>query len=251
MKFTNDDILNLHKAYMSGESTVDIGKRIGCHSSTLRNRFHALGLTVRDSSNAHIASAARQTKEQRSAWTKAAHDAVRGSKRSFNDLCKRANGVEKNPPPMSKHELHFTELLKENLGMWRKVQFQKAVGIYNLDFVVDDSIAVEIFGGGFHGYDRHLARHQDRVRYILNAGFHVLILWVIKPTDYFWTVAIQQLHSLREFSCCHPTAPRQYRVVWRDGKFIHSCDAQSDNFPIKPAFKRLRDANGRYYTISD
>lgn len=246
-KFSECDIIEFHKAYMSGESTCDIAKRIGCHSSTLRNRFHRMGLPVRDSSESKIVLNAQLSAEARTSRASAAHDAVRGKKHSFEQLCRRAIGVEAAPHNMpSTEQAIYNSLLERGLFIIP----QKAVGKYNLDFAVNGTVAVEIYGGGWHAKGSHARRHEERTRYILDAGFHVVIIWTHQLYD-ARVGAINEIISLLEQTSSNPTMLRQYRVIWCNGDIVHSVNAQDDNFPFKPAFKMLRDSEGRYYRAAD
>ena len=81
------------------------------------------------------------------AKTKAAHDAVRGTKRTIEALEKRALGKERKLPKMSRWETWFAEWLTSQ-GI--EFTFNKAFGKYNFDFAIGGSIAVELYGGAFH-----------------------------------------------------------------------------------------------------
>ena len=96
---------------------------------------------------------------------------MKGSKRTLEDLCKRAKGVEKNLSNQSIYEIKLLEKLKEREIIARP---QATIGTYNIDILAGNTIAVEIYGGGWHGSKNHTIRNN----YILNKGFDRLDIWV-------------------------------------------------------------------------
>ncbi len=242
-KLTNTDVINLHKRYLSGESSNDIAKTVGVAGGSLRKRFQVLNLPLRSISEGNRVQAQRTTPEARSKRAQAAHDAVRGKKQPIEQLLERAIYNEAFPQEMSAAE----QTLYERLLPFGEVVRQKAVGIYNLDFCINDSIGVECWGGQWHGYGRHAARHLERTRHILNAGYDIVIVWVCKkriPVDSL----IDAITSLQSTSR-NPASLRQYRVIWSSG-YVLSRNANSDDFPLKPSFIRLTDSLGRYKNIA-
>lgn len=180
--------------------------------------------------------------------TKAAHDAVRGTSRSLEDLEKRALGKELNPPKMSRWESFFADWLTSQ-GI--EFTFNKAFGKYNFDFAVGDSVAVELFGGGFHADGRAAARLNDRMTYILNRGWNVYIIWCLSKEDSIFPgclndfLAFLKCRSGDKSGCC------QYRVIWSDGDPISSGGFESDyRSAVFPARMR-HDALRKYRTSRD
>ena len=74
--------------------------------------------------------------------TKAAHEAIKGTKRTLEDLEKRALGKEKNPPAMSRWEVLFSEWLSDQSLPFT---YSKAIGKYNVDFAIGSTVAVELY----------------------------------------------------------------------------------------------------------
>lgn len=245
--FTDKQALDLHQRYMGGESSVDIARAVGCHSSTLRKRWQRMGLPVRDGSESMTLRMGKTDAAARSAITQAANVAARGRTAGFDELCKRATTIEARTRAMPATEQAVFDVLSE-LGT---VTRQKAVGPYNTDFAINDAVAVEVFGGGWHSDNRHRARHQSRVKYLLDAGFDVVVLWLDLRYKSTWAATLHHLVSSLQHSRLDPSAPRQYRVIWSNGEIVYSGTANDDSHPDKPAFEMGRDAEGRYYRITD
>lgn len=188
---------------------------------------------------------ANMTKEQRKKMTDPAHEAVRGRRASFDELCLRATTREATQSHASDMERQLSELLVER-GL--AVAHQTAVGPYNCDLTTG-TIAVEVFGGGWHWSGHHLARTEERFRYILNAGWHILAVaadnrrWPLSPAvaDYLVT-EIQRLGS-------DPATPREYRMIWRAGEFTTGGCVDDDHISIEPPFSSRRNpVTGQYET---
>ena len=180
--------------------------------------------------------------------TKAAHDSVRGSKRSLEDLEKRALGKERTPPKMSRWESWFADWLTSQ-GI--EFIFNKAFGKYNFDFAIGDSVAVELFGGGFHADGRAAARINDRMTYILNRGWNVYIIWCLSQEETIFPgclndfLAFLQSRSRDKSGCC------QYRVIWSDGDPISSGGFESDYRSVVFPTRMRHNALSKYRTTRD
>ena len=125
---------------------------------------------------------------------------------------------------------------------------QHAIGPYNCDLGAYP-VAVEIFGGNWHWSGRHLLRSPERFRYILNAGWHILVLHItrrcpvtIEIADY---VAAYVDETRRD-----PARRREYRVVGRAGELLTAGSVDDDEITIIPTFTSGRDSLGRYKRIS-
>lgn len=249
IKLSEARVRDLHKIYVSGKTSVDLGRMVGVHSSAIRTRFKKLGLLVRDGSASMTLRMGQTSKRERLKITKAAHDAVRGMRHTRRQLANRALGVEAKPPRMSSAERQFSELLAaEGLNF----KFQKALGTYNLDFAVEGCVSVEIFGGRWHGTGRHRARFQKRTRYLLNNGWHQVIVWVAGRKPNCFPSALSYVKTLLDVTRRLPADVRQNLVVWCDGQVFPGGHAKSHHFTMKPAFKKLRDpVTGRYNYVTD
>lgn len=165
--------------------------------------------------------------------TKAAHKAVKGSKRTEEDLRRRAIGKELIPPKYSRWELLFRDFL-----ISRGIQFapSKAIGKYNVDFAIGDSIAVELFGGAFHSMGRAAARLHKRMEFLINNGWNVYIIWCLSNESTIFPGCFDDFIAfVKKFSGNKPMVG-QYRVVWSDGDFVSSGSLEDDYLAaVKPA----------------
>lgn len=168
--------------------------------------------------------------------TKAAHEAIKGKKRSYEDLCRRALGKERTPPAMSRWEKNFSDWLA-----LKKIPFtySKACGKYNIDFAIGNSVAVELYGGAFHSEGRAVARLNERMKYLLDSGWNIYIIWCLSKEIDIFTGCLNDFISFLEQSRRNKTFVRQYRVIWSDGDLISSGSDELDYIPhIIPPTRR-------------
>lgn len=208
-----------------GKTYTQIAKICGCSMSQVGKLFTVYGYSF-DSSYK----------------TRACHDAIRGSKRTLNDLEKRAKGKELKPPKMSRWEELFSRILTDK-GI--PFVYSKAVGKYNLDFAIG-SVAVELYGGAFHATGRAAARLQDRMEFLINNGWNVYIIWCLSNESTIFPGCLDDLVAFMEFTSGNKSAVGQYRVIWSDGDFIAAGSTESDYLSaIRPSTFR-NDALAKY-----
>jgi len=219
-----DEIASL---YRSGMTKADLAIRFGVGEMTISNRLTIACIpTAANRADAMRTRLARMTIDERLDITKAAHDAVRGSKRSVKDLTKRAIGVERAGAVTSVYETMFRDFLT---SIGKPFIAQKAIGIYNADFAVGP-IAVETFGGCFHGFGKHAERIPQRMRDILDEGWNIYIIWCLDHDKILTPAVLDDFITFDNLSSINPTFRGQYRVIWSDGQVIASGDGNSDNF---------------------
>ena len=223
------DISELSALYLGGESVLSLSKKYCIARSGIERRLIQCGIRIRGGSEACAISASRATAEERLRRATPAHNAVRGSKRSEADLIKRAIGNEITGSRRS----HLETLVADVIG--GRATFQKACGKYNIDIAIHNSIAVEVYGGGWHLSGRHAAMHNERVRYLLDSGWHVVIVWIFRNNKPLWIDALKNTISELESAYSNPSSIRQYRVIWRSGKLLSRSRDDGDDFPLKPA----------------
>lgn len=227
-----DDVI---RRYQAGHTQAEIAVEVGVQAATVSRWIKQRGATISRSEVARRYNA-RLSPEERSARAAAAHDAVRGMKRTPEDLTKRAASREANPSNIS--------IAERMLSDWLAVRGvetipQKAIGPYNTDLGAYP-VAVEVFGGNWHANGRHIARHSDRVRYILDAGWHVIIVWSHGLHSPLSVEAADYVVSFLQSADRNPSATRQYRVVRGSGEIIAFGCAKDDDFSFVPTY-RTRD----------
>ena len=180
--------------------------------------------------------------------TKAAHDAVRGMKRTIEDLEKRAIGKEKTPPKMSRWESWFAEWLTSQ-GI--EFTFNKAFGKYNFDFAIGDSVAVELYGGAFHSDGRAAARLHDRMTYILNRGWNVYIIWCLSKEETIFPGCLDDFLIFLKHTRRDETFRGKYRVIWSDGDLVSFGGYESDYRAVVFPARMRHNALSKYKSPRD
>lgn len=206
--------------YLAGESENALAKAYGVDRGVIRRRLLKHGVEIRGYSAANILKASRETPEERQANSAAAHAAVKGMKHTWEQLCRRAQGKEGTQGNRSEAELLLEKWLIE-----RGVQVipQQAIGKYNVDLGTYP-VAVEIFGGGWHFYKNHI----ERFNYLFDQGWNIVIVYVNGRKSVLTPGAADYIVSFLQETARNPTMPRQYRVIWGEGKVYAGGSANAD-----------------------
>lgn len=217
--------------YAAGDSIKAMATDLGVTRSYLGKVLDEAGATRRDQAEANRVMMATRTAEENRANAASAHEAVRGRTRSLEELAKAAATRERLQTHVSEHELQLADELRRR-GL--DVVPQKAVGPYNVD-VATGSVAVEVFGGGWHAYGAHRKRTPKRLRYILDQGWNLVIIWAslerwpIGPGACEYVVAFDQLTR------SDPSIRGEYRVIWGDGQDATRPGLDVDDLARKPS----------------
>lgn len=213
------DEREIARRYEAGETEQVIARSLSVSRNVIARVLSAQGVTRRTMSESHLLRARNQTPEQRRAQSQAAHDAVRGVSRPIEELERKAQTNQKKLVNVSETENVVRDAL-ERLGV--AVVPQKAIGKYNVDLCIGDSLAVEILGGHWHSHKSH----GDRVRFLLDEGFTVAYVWVSKERPLVVTRLATALIRL--------TPKQGYFVLKGDGTILHAIDRGS--VPDKPPY---------------
>lgn len=228
----SEDIL---RRYLAGETKKAIAESLGVNQATVQRRLADFGITTaKNRSEAMKIRLSRMTPEERKALAEAANKAARGSKRSFQELCNRAKGVQEKGSHISKTERILAGWLLEK-GI--SVIHQQAVGPYNIDLGAYP-VAVEVFGGNWHATGKHAARLPERVNYLFNRGWNILIIWVNAIHHPLLPCVTDDIIAFIEQSRSNPSFRRQYRVIWGDGQFYSAGSGDDNNLALIPSGKR-------------
>lgn len=219
---TNDII----RLYNNGWSVLRMAKHFGCARGVITKRLLGVGIQPRNSSEATRIIAATLPPEERSRRASAAHDAVRGKKKSVAFLFAKAQGVELSQSGISRIEIRCREMLRER-GIDSTPQ--KAIGPYNVDLALNAfPIAVEIFGGGWHFSGRHLSRYRKRIEYLLNCGYYPIIILVSR--DYPLEIgAIEYIISFTESLRRNEPPSREDWVIRGNGEIATRAKSKLNN----------------------
>ena len=212
--------------YESGVTKHDIAVRMGTWDMVISKRLAAHGYPTEDRSAAMRTRLSRMTPEERSALSAAAHDAVRGVKRTHSDLVKRANSKAKLGKPGSAEETALGSMLS---GMGLPVSYQTAVDKYNIDLTIGDSVAVEVSGRPKKGVNAE--RIPKRLELILDAGWHVVLIWSNTHWNPIGPACAEYVASCVDEVCRYPSLRGEYRVIWGDGDLMVPPRPYGDDLP--------------------
>jgi len=212
---TNPDLDAIRRLFLDGCGSHAIAKHLGVDRSTINTRLLRMGFTPKTFSQSMRRYMTNIGASGRQRMTTAAHDAVRGSSQSDEHRCKIAATREA-------RQTHVTRIERICLDMLVARGFdcvaQKAVGRYNVDVAITEPpVAVEIFGGYWHGAGSHAAIFRKRFDFLLDSGWCPVIIWVNR--DYPLEVgAIDYIVALAERLRFDKSIGRQEHVMLGNGK---------------------------------
>lgn len=243
-KITNLDTNYIIEKYASGIGIGGVANMLGVSPSPIERTLRENGVHIRNPSEQQQARMDRSTPEEIAKLTKAANKAATGRKKTFEELCKGAKTREGNidTHTVSKLEHSFAAMFDDaNIKYTRQV----ACGAYNCDFVVD-SVAVEVWGGNFHFSGEHLARSEERFKYITRFFKGVIIVTINSSNPFSEGLVKALIANIKEFSG-QPSITGEYRMIWSNGEFITGNRINGDNFAfIYPFGSRRNTRSGCY-----
>lgn len=237
------DRKEVERLHLEGIGVGGIAERLNSSPSPITKILHDLGHKPRNRTEQQFARMARTDSDARKKLVAKANEAARGRKASSQELVKRAQARSR---IVSAYETKLAAALRD-----RGVAFstQTPIGPYNCDFTIG-SIAVEVWGGGWHFTGNHAAVCEKRFHYIANAGYSIIVLCVDKRRPVTAQVADNLIREI-ELASNNPASVRQYRMIWGAGEFATTRSLDDDHFTIEPPFTRTRDARtGRYKAIA-
>lgn len=207
--------------FTAGESTNALARSYSVSRQAIDRRLRAAGVEPRRQVEANRLSVSQRTPEENARNVAAAHDAVRGMKRTSAEMLLRAQVRERSQAWKDDH----TSALELRFGRWldeRGVPYirQKAIGPYNVDFACDH-VAVEIHGGAWHGYGEHRERAPERFRHILSAGWNLAIVWAGARRVPMTSASADVVAEFVEL-ITRDHAQGRHLVVWGDGEVVPS-----------------------------
>jgi len=195
------NIEQLAERYLAGASLKQLSDETGHDRGVIGRRFERLGVQLRGLSDAERIKWSRMSPAHRSAQVKAAHDAVRGMRRTDAELATRAVTRYLR----RQHVGHHVESLAAELaarGLHGRLEWP--AGKYNLDLAIHRCrIAVEISCGG--GNQHRRTRFAQRTQDVLDAGWSVLLVEAARMRRPFDVAAVGQQV---------PAGPRDQRLDW-------------------------------------
>lgn len=200
-------------------------------TSTAAEWVRDAGLT-RTASEALSLRMRRATDAQRTAITQAANAARRGQHDPLKRRVRRAETREQRGLGVSALDQQMRQWLLAADPTTTGVVV-KAIGPYNVDVAIRPTIAVELWGGAWHRTGRAMNRHRERTRYLLDAGWHLIVVECANDGFALSHEAADYVLTFRERVGREPSHQRQYRVIRGTGQeLIRGC-AECDQFPFK------------------
>src|ERR1019366_8486103 len=206
--WTPEQLDDLVRCYRNGESALDISKRTGIGRGPIRKRLVLSGVPVRGLSESQRLRALETDPETRKRNVLAANIARRGQVVSQETLIQLAKIRQAHLSHVSHYETALADLLKSR---HMPTTQQLAIGPYNCDLAAAP-VAVEVFGGNWDGGSRNPKRALKRLRYILDAGWHVLMIRTDRKRPITPSIADYVVSYVKETSR-DKSRIREYRVI--------------------------------------
>ena len=234
------------RRYVAGESEQSLALAFGVSRRAVEARLLAAGVERRNAATVARINAAKRTPEENRRIMLAAQAALHGKPQPLSQKIRRAKTRQARQLGVSAMEMLLCEWLTPRLAPIPCIP-QYAVGPYNVDLAIDTDppIAVEIFGGKWHGYGKHVARAPERARYLLDRGWNLIIIWAtdgrsmpslsLAVADYIVAFFEQSRHD--------PPLRGQYRVIWGDAQEAAITGSDVNEIALVPtcgAAKRAR-----------
>ena len=227
------DLDDLVRRYRSGTSEKALAEHLQTSRPVIRRRLLEAGISPRNRSAAELMKWSQMSAHKRNAQVAAAHEATRGRPIKLSAKLKGAATRERLCLGTAPMEFKVADALRAR-GL--ETVPQQAIGPYNCDLGAFP-VAVEIFCGNWHWHGRHMRRSPERIRYILNAGWHLLMIR-FAPRERFTDTAADYVVAYVQESRCNPAAVREYRVIQGAGELLTGGSLDDDEFTIKPALRR-------------
>lgn len=209
---TTPDIVD---GYLAGKSPNQLADTFGVCRSAILNRLSYAGVLVRGMSEAQRLRAANSTPKQRQQLVAAAHAAVRGRRQPVDERIRRASTRQKRVSHASPAE-RIVVVAMERAELAVTPQF--AIGPYNVDIGIEScSVAVEI-EAGYHFRNGFRIQYRERLEYILNQGWDVIIVHTGGRPIRDLAAVIQQILTFNQLARFNKSAIRKYGVINRDGE---------------------------------
>ncbi len=245
-KRTDIDPRYVVRKYTGGVGVQGIAEALGCSPSPVERILRERGVKLRNRSEQQFARMKRASKAEIKNLTAAAHAASRGSVHSQEYREKIAKTREERCLHTSPLEdMIFSDMQARGLSLKR----QTAIGRYNADFTID-SIAVEIFSGGWHFVPSRRSFEERRINDFLDGGWGVIVLCLDSRRRPYSPAVADYLYSSIEGARSDPSAAGKYRVIWGAGEYESTGSLENNEVSLVPPFHTRRNsATGRYEAV--
>lgn len=211
-RIPRDELASL---YLAGHSERELARKYNCQRNVIKRLLKDIGIERRDNADANRIMMNKRTREENIKNTQAAHMAVKGKPQTEEHRRKIAASVERNGGNIGFGEKILSDIFIEK-GLI--ITPQKAIGRYNVDIAIEKfSIAVEVFGGGWHMQGRHASRFRKRMDTLIDSGWVPVIIWGKKASKDTFVGAAEYVISLIDRLRRGESVPRQEHVISGDG----------------------------------
>ncbi len=222
------DANNIINAYISGKSIKQLSGEFGTTRAIINTVLIKHNITLRSLAEANRLIMSTRTPEQNRQNTAKAHEAARNHVHTIEEKTKRANTRMVKGLHVSPLELLVQVWLSQR-GINTTAQF--AIGPYNCDLATS-TVAVEIYGGGWHSGGRHAQRSPERFKHFFDSGWNVVIIWIDGRRYPLGVAAADYIAAFCELARLNPSMRSEYRMIRGDGQLV----ASGSNNPDDPAF---------------
>lgn len=213
--------------YLAGASEYALSQQYGVSRGPISRILIGAGVERRGMSDAGKVRNASMSQAERKLQTAAANRAARMRRVPQIEKLRAALDAERRGVHESDGERALAGMLRER-GL--DPIAQRAIGVYNADLAVLP-VAVEVLGGGWHSIK---SVHAERTPYILDEGWHLVMVWDYEGRSALGSGAADYLISFLEEVRRNPPATSQYRVVTGQGEILAASGREDDKFPLVP-----------------
>lgn len=200
-------------AYKRGASEYALSMQYGVSRGPIRRILATGGVEIRGMSEAGIVRNEQMSMSERQRQTAAANRAARRRRSPQIQKLRHALTHEALGDSESTGEqMLFDMLIDRGLQPIK----QRAIGVYNVDLALPP-VAVEILGGGWHSMK---SVHAERTPYILDEGWHLLMVWDYEGRSALGPGAADYIVTFLNEIRRNPPATSQYRVVCGNGDLL-------------------------------
>jgi very-short-patch-repair endonuclease len=225
------------RLYGEGIGIVALGERYGVDAMTVRKRLDKAGVCLRKGSDANLIRWRNMSVDERTATVEAAHNSVRGVRKSSDNLRRKALTIEH----LAKGSYLENQLHSLLVDAGLSPVPQVAVGRYNIDLAIAP-LAVEVWGGDWHMKGHHASIFGERTRQLFDCGWSVLHV-IVSQRQLPTAVTAKNVVAFLDIARSLPPNLRKYWVIRRDGQIVTFGSSDDKNISVVPATSDSEDSS--------
>lgn len=194
--------------FLEGWSVQALAKHFKVARGTITHHLQKLGIKSRNRRDASLIRMSKLSINERKQLVKNANDTLRNKPTNIERLKKAAHfrGINPYNRIFGFGEEDFYNILIQN-GF--SVEKQAAFDIYNIDLLVNNTIAVEISSSCRNPF--RINKHAEKIKKLINSGYGVL--WIFACTKDEIILNLSNLITYFNRTCTDPSFIGQYRVI--------------------------------------